>query len=147
MPEMLNRPPELAAKDECWLPRSVRSPALARQLLTNLLARVKDGERFADAGLIVLSELTVNAVMHGSPRGYLIRVCLDVDPDRLRIEVHDAGSAPPEMREVRADEEAGRGLLLVNSLSGSWGWCPRGDQGIGKVVWSVVPPARRNGER
>ncbi|MFI9270644.1 ATP-binding protein [Kitasatospora sp. NPDC052896] len=141
MPEMLDRPPELAGKEDCWLPRSARSPRLARQLLARLLARVVGGERFAEDGLLVLDELASNAVRHGSPRGCLIRVRLEVDAERLRIEVHDAGSAPPELREPGPEDEAGRGLLLVNSLSADWGWRPRGAQGIGKITWAVVAPA------
>ncbi|MFI9272919.1 ATP-binding protein [Kitasatospora sp. NPDC052896] len=138
MPEIINQPMELTGKAECWLPRSARSPGRARQLLTNLLARVIDGERFASDGLTVLTELTLNAVRHGSPGGCLIWVYLDADADRLLIEVHDASSAPPEPREPGPDDEAGRGLILVNALSAQWGWRPRGDQGIGKITWAVV---------
>ncbi|MFI9273274.1 ATP-binding protein [Kitasatospora sp. NPDC052896] len=142
----------MAGKEECWLPRSARSPGVARQLLVGLLARVSGGERFATDGLTVLTELTANAVQHGSPRGRQVWVRLDVDADRLLIEVHDASGVPPELREVCAEDEAGRGLILVKSLSSQWGWRPRGDQGIGKITWAVLAPASdasgpRQGER
>lgn len=47
---------------------------------------------------------------------------LEVDEDRLRIEVHDArADREPVLRAVAGDDESGRGLLLVKSLSLRWG--------------------------
>ena len=58
---------------------------------------------------------------------------------RLWIEVHDASSVRPVLREVAVGDEHGRGLMLVRSLSQEWG-CHRRPLGIGKVVWSVITP-------
>ncbi|WP_162002380.1 hypothetical protein [Streptomyces sp. CB01881] len=55
----LPRRPALVAS--CWLPRSRRSPGEARRQLEKLLAEVPDGERFADIGLLLVSELVTNA--------------------------------------------------------------------------------------
>ncbi|MDH6110689.1 anti-sigma regulatory factor (Ser/Thr protein kinase) [Kitasatospora sp. MAP12-9] len=135
------RAPASAGEDECWLPRSTKSPCFARRLLDGLLARVEGGGRFADSGRLVVTELVANAVRHGTRRGQLVWIHLDVDAVRLRIEVHDASTVRPVLREVDLDEESGRGLLLVKSLSENWGCDPR-SVGIGKVVWAVVPAAR-----
>ncbi|MDH6137463.1 anti-sigma regulatory factor (Ser/Thr protein kinase) [Kitasatospora sp. MAA4] len=139
--ELNERTPAPAGEDECWLPRSPKSPGFARKLLDNLLARVEGGERFAEAGELVASELVANAVRHGTRRDQLVWVHLDVDEVRLRIEVHDASSTYPVVQGLDLEQESGRGLLLVEELSERWGCGPR-PVGIGKVVWAVVPAAR-----
>lgn len=54
----------------------------------------------------------------------------------MRIEVHDAGGLTPEFREALADEEGGRGLGLVDVLTGgAWGVSDR--DGPGKAVLAV----------
>ncbi|MGW2251037.1 ATP-binding protein [Kitasatospora sp. NPDC001660] len=120
-----------------WLPRSRRSPAEARRRLSSLLSVVPDGGQFLEPGLLVVSELVTNAVLHGTPAGYLIHLALDVSPDRLRIEVHDArGDREPVLSPAGLDDEAGRGLQLVKSIVHKWGCCPR--RPIGKIVWCEV---------
>jgi anti-sigma regulatory factor (Ser/Thr protein kinase) len=120
-----------------WLPRSRRSPAIARQRVSVLLSSVPDGKRFLDSGLVVATELVTNAVLHGTPVGRLIYFALDVDSARLRIEVHDArGDHLPAISAPGLDGETGRGLRLVDSLTKRWGCCPR--QPVGKIVWGEV---------
>ncbi|MER7708473.1 ATP-binding protein [Kitasatospora sp. NPDC097605] len=139
--------PSSARNISCWLPRSRRSPAEARLHLERLLAEVVGGERFIDAGLLLVSELVTNAVVHGSPRDNRVLLALSADSARLRIEVHDArGDRAPVLRDagrdaggdVGEDDESGRGLLLVKSLSEKWGCCPR--SGVGKIVWCEIGP-------
>lgn len=120
-----------------WLPRSRRSPGEARHRLSSLLADTPGGDRFRDSGLLAVSELVTNAVQHGTPAGYLIYLALDLTPARLRIEVHDAcRDREPALSAPGLDDEAGRGLQLVKSLSTHWGCCPR--QPTGKIVWCEV---------
>jgi hypothetical protein len=59
----------------------------------------------------------------------LIVVGLD---DRYLVEVHDSGREPPRLRQAVADDESGRGYLLVTTLSDAHGAYPRP---TGKVVW------------
>ncbi|ARF80852.1 ATP-binding protein [Kitasatospora aureofaciens] len=120
-----------------WLPRSRRSPAIARQRLSVLLSSTPNGDRFLDSGLVVTTEFVTNAVLHGTPIGHLIYFALDVDPTRLRIEVHDArGDRLPALSSPGLDGETGRGLHLVDSLTKRWGCCPR--RPVGKIVWGEV---------
>ncbi|MGA5816609.1 ATP-binding protein [Kitasatospora sp. NPDC094028] len=120
-----------------WLPRSRRSPGEARRRLSSLLALTPGGVRFLDSGLLAVSELVTNAVQYGTPAGHLIYLALNVDPTRLRIEVHDAlRDREPILSAPGLDDEAGRGLHLVKSLSTRWGCCPRNP--IGKIVWCEV---------
>jgi hypothetical protein len=44
-------------------------------------------------------------------------------------------SAPPVLRNASADDEAGRGLMLVAELSGEWGYY---STPMGKVVYFTL---------
>jgi len=91
-----------------------------------------------DAVLLV-SELTTNAVLHTGGGHVLCGLMLTGDERRLRIEVHDEGSTPvrrPEHR-VGPGEESGRGLFLVQQLADSWG-SARSTRAEGKVIWAEL---------
>ncbi|GAA2147310.1 hypothetical protein GCM10009760_38060 [Kitasatospora kazusensis] len=139
MPGMLARPPADAGEDSRWLPYTPSAPRAARQLLRDLLADLDGGERYAETGELLLSELVTNAVTHAKSRGHLLWVRLELYAGSLRIEVHDAGEGRPVVRSVGGDDERGRGLLLVRELAESWGCCPRAG-GVGKFTWCTVAP-------
>ncbi|MFJ2632594.1 hypothetical protein ACIO6U_11655 [Streptomyces sp. NPDC087422] len=62
----------------------------------------------------------------------------------VRIEVHDAGSGKPERVRASASAESGRGLDLVDALTGGeWGVSDR--DGVGKMVWAVCLGIRLRG--
>lgn len=87
---------------------------------------------------MLLSELVTNSVQHArTARGRLIQVRFGLADSLLRIEVHDADSEKPALRDASDSEEAGRGLLLVHELAAQWGCCPR-IGGIGKFVWCHI---------
>lgn len=118
-------------------PHSARCVAVARRELRQELA-AWGLNRLTETAELVLSELFNNAVRHArSPRGRQIETRYERTPGGVRIEVHDANGNWPELRKVTADEECGRGLLLVDALTGSqWGVSER--EGVGKQVWAVV---------
>ncbi len=123
-------------------PRDDSAP-LARSFLRAYLAGLPRGERYSDIAELLLGELVTNAVRHSdAPPDRLVEVRFAVVPgDRLRLEVHDAGTGRPVLRpSVGHEEESGRGLLLVDELAERWGCCPRAG-GIGKFVWALVSPA------
>lgn len=106
------------------------------QLARTFAGETLDGWSLAgrrDDVLLCVSELATNALLHGVPpgRGYLVRLALHRG-GVLRVEVHDSGSGVLRMPEPSADEEHGRGLLLVAALSDKWGV---GERKPGKVVW------------
>ncbi|GAA1935830.1 ATP-binding protein [Kitasatospora viridis] len=123
-----------------WLPQHRKSAGTARTMLRDFLADpVPNGELFACDAEVILSELVTNALLHGrSGPEQLIFIRFDLSPALLRIEVHDASGKPPTLAPVGADEECGRGLLLVERLSRDRGFGPR--EGIGKLVWATVGP-------
>ncbi|GAB2700881.1 ATP-binding protein [Kitasatospora kifunensis] len=137
MPETLNQLPIATAMEPTWLARSDHAPARARRLLLEFLSGVRGGERFADKGRLLVSELVTNALVHATRHDQKIRLRLEVDGDQLWITVEDASDQVPQQRKD-TDGESGRGLLLVEALSDAWGWGPR--EGIGKQVWCVCSP-------
>ncbi|WP_372509520.1 SpoIIE family protein phosphatase [Streptomyces humicola] len=87
----------------------------------------------ADAVLLVVSELVTNAMVH--TRGE-VRLDLTLAGDRLRVAVSDSSPRAP-VRQTSVDWEAtgGRGLLLVEAVSESWGSVPLSG---GKQVWGEI---------
>ena len=70
--------------------------------------------------LLAVSELTTNAVVHGSGP---IDVAMDVTSDRLRVTVTDNGSGipAPQRPHPGSGEAGGWGLQLVDTLADDWG--------------------------
>lgn len=85
---------------------------------------------------LVVTELVSNAVRHAG--GDILLVIEDTGSAR-RVEVWDTSSIPPRMRADPPDAESGRGLLLVDSLSTTWGWSAgHGAQPWAKVVFAEM---------
>lgn len=93
--------------------------------------------QLGDAAELVVSELVTNAVKHAHPPyGHLIATRFERLACGVRIEVHDANSLKPERRALSMDSESGRGLAMVDALTGGhWGVSNR--HGPGKTVWAV----------
>ncbi|WUH90043.1 ATP-binding protein [Streptomyces sp. NBC_00433] len=127
------RPDPVVAR---W-PLSGRSVARARRELRGTLS-TWGLDHLADPAELVLSELLTNAVRHArTPAGRLVETRYERMPEGIRIEVHDANDRLPQMRRPADDDEGGRGLALVDVLTGRrWGVSSR--QGVGKLVWALV---------
>ena len=117
-------------------PHGPRSVGKARRLLARSLDAWNLGH-LADAAELVVSELLTNSVRHArEPRGHVIGTRFERLQSGVRIEVHDASDGKPERREASCDAESGRGLALVDAITGGcWGVGDR--DGIGKMVWAV----------
>lgn len=101
--------------------RHPRCVGLARWELRKALARWGLAP-LEESAVLVLSELLTNAARHAcvSPGREIETWYLRLS-DTLRIEVHDASSDWPEVREPDLEAPGGRGLTLVAALADSWG--------------------------
>lgn len=124
-------------RDVFRLPAQSASVAEARRRVgARLCAWGVDDEVNDDAGLVV-SELFTNAVRYTSSES--VGCELWTDGGMLRLEISDQGYGltEPRPRVARADEECGRGLLLVSVLSKAWGVLAAAD-GNGRTVWAEL---------
>jgi serine/threonine-protein kinase RsbW len=105
--------------------------AEARRFLAGLL----DAGPAADDAVLCLSELAANAIVHSRSRepGGSFSVRVQVDEQRLRVEVGDQGGPWHSPARATADEPGGRGLLIVGRLASRWG-C-EGHSRTGWTVW------------
>ncbi|MDH2392810.1 ATP-binding protein [Streptomyces sp. HNM0663] len=123
------------------LPARVEFVARARTLTGERLGGWGIGGEVRDTALLIVSELVTNAVVHTG--GALVACELLMQAEYLRITVQDQGVAPTGPHVCRvSDEERGRGLLLVETVSSAWGTYAAGT-GAGRVVWAELPRAAR----
>jgi anti-sigma regulatory factor (Ser/Thr protein kinase) len=105
---------------------------------------------------LLVSELVTNAVKVTAGRDEAaVRLRLSGDSARVLIEVWDADPRAPAPKDLGEhgtpdpQEEGGRGLFLVATLSAHWDWYPTREPS-GKVVWCEIeassPARRRAGE-
>ncbi|MFD7131240.1 SpoIIE family protein phosphatase [Streptomyces sp. NPDC059894] len=87
-----------------------------------------------DAALLVVSELVTNALVHTDGR---VRLDLTLIDHRLRVAVTDASPRTPvQPTDPGWEATGGRGILLVEAVSDTWGTVPVSG---GKQVWSDLP--------
>jgi hypothetical protein len=124
-----------AVVERLW-PPAPRSVGRARRFLVRSLD-AWGLPHLAESAELVVSELVTNAVRHARPPyGHVICTRFERLECGVRIEVHDACDHKPELREASADEESGRGLGLVEVLTGGQ-WGVSGRNGPGKALWAV----------
>ncbi len=73
-----------------------------------------------DVAVLLTSELVTNAISHEA--GATVTLTITCICGQLRVDVHDTSYAAPVLMDAPADAEAGRGLMLVASLSTDWGF-------------------------
>ena len=74
----------------------------------------------ADVAVLLTSELVTNAIRH--EQGDTITVVITCAYGQLHVDVHDTSCTLPVPMDGPPDAETGRGLVLVASLSSSWGY-------------------------
>jgi anti-sigma regulatory factor (Ser/Thr protein kinase) len=99
------------------------------------------GHPCTDAAVLITSELVTNSVVHSDSgqAGGTVTITVAEIGCRLRIEVTDDGApGVPALRVPGSDDEAGRGLELVDALAARWE--SRRD-GAGKTTtWAELVP-------
>ncbi|GGX96893.1 SpoIIE family protein phosphatase [Streptomyces fructofermentans] len=87
-----------------------------------------------DAVLLIVSELVTNALVHTDGK---VRLDLTLIGNRLRVAVADVSPRTPiKPTSIGWEATGGRGILLVEALSASWGTVPVSG---GKQVWAEIP--------
>jgi anti-sigma regulatory factor (Ser/Thr protein kinase) len=116
------------------LHRTATAPRVARRHLEGVVPR---GDDVVDVADLLVTELVTNSVRHGGRTpGDRVEVLIELNHERIRVEVHDkgAGSAPLEPAFDHRND-GGFGLLFVNTLADRWGSERRDD---GTVVWFEI---------
>ena len=126
------------------------APGMVRAYVKSTLVAWGLGQ-FSEAAELIASELTSNAVEASTkildvawiP---MIRVYMISNGDVLTIEVWDQGPGIPVLHEAGWSAETGRGLAIIDSLSGGACGCQPAIGRPGKCVWAELPlrgrPAR-----
>ncbi|MBQ0864275.1 ATP-binding protein [Streptomyces smyrnaeus] len=140
------------AEDPTW---QLRFPAReqyigrARLAFTSWLRERQDPSipaETVDDAVLLLSELTTNAVVHTRCLPDAELVCRAALAPRetptaalLRIEVHDhaEGDDRPQLKDSEAADESGRGLCIVAALAADWGVRPS-TVTDGNTVWATL---------
>lgn len=121
----------------CQLGRDPAQVRHARERARKALCDWGLGEH-ADLAALVVSELVTNAICHG---GGTSRMGVSHSGGELRVEVHDGGQGRPVRRQPGADDEAGRGLALIDGLielQGGQRGIAEDSSGPGKTVYVVI---------
>jgi anti-sigma regulatory factor (Ser/Thr protein kinase) len=115
------------------------SPAAAAQARRHVEAIIRAGDVPVDAytAALLTSELVTNAILHASDENEAIELLIGWTGGLLRVEVHDGSRSGPARVHALPYAEAGRGLMLLESLSTAWGYreTPRG-----KAVYFTLAP-------
>ena len=93
-----------------------------------------------EAAELVVSELMTNAITAAQAikSDYPVRLWLLSDTSRTLIAIGDPSPHPPRLIDAPVDEAGGRGLMLVEALSSSWGWYATHRPRTTKIVWAEL---------
>ena len=73
-----------------------------------------------DVAILLTSELVTNAIGHEVTG--IVTLAITCSSGQLRVDVHDTSRMLPMLIDAPVDAEAGRGLMLVSTLSAEWGF-------------------------
>jgi len=111
--------PTVLQKRRVSLVAAATAPGAAR---SQVRATIEAWDVPVDTSIAILltSELVTNAVMHEA--GETITLVITCGYGQLGVDVHDTSCELPVPVDGPPDAETGRGLVLVASLSSSWGY-------------------------
>lgn len=136
------------------LAASPGAPNQARCHVRHTMASWGIGGEVIETAALIASELVANAANAagvspemGEPDAASvgqIRLTLCYARQALRIEVSDASTSPPVLRQVPPEAESGRGMLIIDALTTEWSYSFL-PAGLGKTVYCVLPAQDRPG--
>jgi anti-sigma regulatory factor (Ser/Thr protein kinase) len=114
--------PTRAAEVHACRVRLTREPAAAAEARGQIRAAICGWDTPVDLDVAVLltNELVTNAITHTAGEAITL-IIQQYGSGELRVDVCDTSSALPVIANTSPDEETGRGLVLVASLSDEWG--------------------------
>jgi len=122
------------------LVHDVDAPRGARRFVRSVLTRWKVSAGIIERAELLASELVSNAFMYGHGS---IRVLVASTggeragfPGAFRVEVCNTGRGHPSVRHPTPEEVSGRGLQIVEELSGAWGSVTNDGE---TIVWFEMP--------
>lgn len=127
------------ATGEVTLASHPESAGVARRLTRAVvLSHWKLSPQLAEDAVLLVSELVGNAVLHTGARSFGLRMARR--RGWMKVDVRDPSRGLPCLLPVQELDISGRGLFLVNKLSGRWGvdLLPRG-----KTTWFEMRTADR----
>jgi len=123
----------------CPLGVGAQSGRTARKFTRNTL-KEWDLVTLADDAEAIVGEFVANAVSHAArpaeEPGQSLGLRLLRRTGEVMCAVLDPSDRAPVLRMPDRNEEAGRGLQMVDALSDVWGWSPV--TGRGKAVWAIL---------
>jgi anti-sigma regulatory factor (Ser/Thr protein kinase) len=117
---------------ERQFPAVVEAPAAARQFVASEL--LPYAPEVVETAMLATSELATNAVSH-TASSFFVRVLIRTDA--IRVEVVDQSSRPPALSPLSDGKVGGRGLHIIDAISGSWG-VDQLPANTGKIVWFTL---------
>ncbi|WP_344275736.1 ATP-binding protein [Actinomadura napierensis] len=114
------------------------SVALARELVRYALTNWGYERPLVDDSILVMSEITTNAV-NAAP-GRHIRIRITTFNGGPLLECWDPAPGIPLPREAGMDALNGRGLAIVAAYAKGTGVRPSANN-IGKIIWALMPAA------
>jgi anti-sigma regulatory factor (Ser/Thr protein kinase) len=102
--------------------RLATGPAAPARARSQVRTAIRNWEVPVDpyVAALLTSELVTNAIRH--ERGGTVMLAINCSQDQLRVDVHDSSGDIPVVLDTAGEAEAGRGLMLVATLSDEWGF-------------------------
>jgi anti-sigma regulatory factor (Ser/Thr protein kinase) len=111
------------------LPGTAASVRAARRFVASSLRGLPAG--IVNSAVVMASELATNCVQHARTE---FTVAVEQCEGEVRVDIADAGAGVPTIRRPENSEPRGRGLLVVERLSDTWGVTDGADT-HGKTIW------------
>ncbi|HWC85879.1 MAG TPA: ATP-binding protein [Solirubrobacteraceae bacterium] len=111
-----------AARAELRLPANVSAPALARRTVRDLLGSLPSPLQSQLS--LVASELVTNVLLHCRAENSSPTLTLALAPERVTLEVADAGTGFDPAKLPESDEVGGWGLQVLDAVADRW-WVER----------------------
>lgn len=129
-------------RDARHFPNALGSVTAARRFVTAAL--VGETSELLQTAELLVSELASNCVRHTDSD---FEVAVRREGSEIRIAATDWGAGMPVMRTPDPMAASGRGLLVIDMLSGAWGIEAGPRHRPGKTVWLTLTATTPAGDR